>query len=222
MRSAVVDILKCLLFSRSARARVDLVLEHERQVPLHQLALPAGHSDVSVYLGQFKEPLKPVAEISTGHDIPFPVSDARRSRIAELRRIKDEADAEIRRLARELADEFAAEMAEATGMRGEKRDAFMTGLPPREQDATDVNNMFTSHPLATSAGRGKGDPMIKAANKAGHTLRSLAEAVGMSPAALSMARRGTRSIRAQAASKIESLIGFKASAAHWPGGIQDA
>lgn len=135
----------------------------------------------------------------------------RAARIAELRAQIKTMRAELIRLARETA-------ADVAGLTGEEREMFI-GLPPSEQGATDVNNMFTSHPLATSAGRGKGDPMIKLANRAGYTLRSLAEAVDMSPAALSMARRGTRSVRAQAAKKIETLIGFKASAAHWPGGI---
>lgn len=137
--------------------------------------------------------------------------DDRTRRISQLRAEIAARQAELLKLAKEHA-------ADVAGLMGKEREAFM-GLTSSSEQGNSVNNMFTSHPLATSAGRGKNDPMIRLANRAGYTLRSLAEAVDMSPAALSMARRGTRSVRERAAKKIEALIGFKATAAHWPGGI---
>jgi hypothetical protein len=65
------------------------------------------------------------------------VSDARRQRIADLRRIRDEADAEIRRLAREWEAEHAAEIAEALGARQTGgQDAFMAGLRSIDDNGT--------------------------------------------------------------------------------------
>lgn len=84
-----------------------------------------------------------------------------------------------------------------------------------------VNNMFTSHALATSAGKGKGDPMIVALNAAGYSVRSIAPKVGATASAISMARRGDRPIKRAVAEKIQQLTRYKATGANWPGGIVD-
>lgn len=91
----------------------------------------------------------------------------------------------------------------------------------REQARGNVNNVTSAeHAMATSRGRAR-DPLVRAANAAGFTLRSLAAAVGVSVSLLSMARRQRdgRSIRRAVAERIAELTGFAASPANWPGGI---
>jgi hypothetical protein len=63
---------------------------------------------------------------------------------------------------------------------------------------------------------GQHDPLVLAANTAHHTLRSLAEAVECSAAALSRARHGTLSIPLARAKRIEEITGFRATPANWP------
>ena len=60
------------------------------------------------------------------------------------------------------------------------------------------------------------DYLAVCANKAGHTLTSLAAQAGCSQALLSQARGGTRSISMELAEKIERLTGFPATKANWP------
>jgi len=63
--------------------------------------------------------------------------------------------------------------------------------------------------------------LVLAANAAHHTLRSLAEAVGCTAAALTQARHGDTSISLERAKQIESICGFKATRDNWPR-IRDA
>lgn len=63
---------------------------------------------------------------------------------------------------------------------------------------------------------GNTNPLALAADKAGHTVRSLAETVGCSAALLSQARGGIRSISMDLAKKIEAVTGFAATPANWP------
>lgn len=92
------------------------------------------------------------------------------------------------------------------------------GLPPSKQGGN-VNKMnAAAHALATSGGKSD-DALIKMANKHGYTLRRLAHEARISPATLSRARRGERSLKREIADKIEELVGFKATAANWPGGL---
>lgn len=119
------------------------------------------------------------------------MSDARRSRIAELRHIHDEAEktvretaAEILRLAREWEAEHAAEIADATGMRGRERDAFMTGLPSRSKhdtldamDATpETHATRISRARITKANRKH--PFVAAFVARGETAAAVAKAIG--------------------------------------------
>lgn len=60
------------------------------------------------------------------------------------------------------------------------------------------------------------DVLVLAANEAHHTLRSLAEAVGCTAAALTQARHGDTSISLERARQIEALTGFKATRDNWP------
>jgi hypothetical protein len=63
---------------------------------------------------------------------------------------------------------------------------------------------------------GKHDPLVLAANKAHHTLRSLAAVLGCSQPALTRARHGEISIQLARAKQIESICGFKATPGNWP------
>lgn len=65
------------------------------------------------------------------------------------------------------------------------------------------------------------DALVLAANAAHHTLRSLAEAVGCTAAALTQARHGDTSISLERAEQIASICGFKATHDNWPR-IRDA
>jgi plasmid maintenance system antidote protein VapI len=69
--------------------------------------------------------------------------------------------------------------------------------------------------VSRSAGA-SGDALARAANDRGHTVRSLAEAIGCSAPLLSQARSGVRSISMGLAKKIEAAVGFKATRANWP------
>jgi hypothetical protein len=60
------------------------------------------------------------------------------------------------------------------------------------------------------------DPLALAADASGHTLRSLAKAVGMSHVTMIQARRGERRIRQELAEKIAEITGFAATRKHWP------
>lgn len=78
-----------------------------------------------------------------------------------------------------------------------------------------------AHAFATSRGR-SGDALVQAANNARLTMTELAKRVGVSKAALSMARRGERKIRQDVAEHIQKLTGFKATSTNWPAGFSQA
>ena len=73
-----------------------------------------------------------------------------------------------------------------------------------------------NHSRGSRAKTGNVNPLAIAADKAGHTVRSLAETIGCSAALLSQARAGVRAISLDLANKIETLTGFEASKANWP------
>lgn len=97
------------------------------------------------------------------------------------------------------------------------------GLRGRQRSVT-ARGMVSAARAHISAGKSKGanegasDPLIEAANAKGHTMRSLAEAVGVPASIISRARKGSRRIKRSAAQAIEKLTGFPATAANWPGG----
>jgi hypothetical protein len=76
-------------------------------------------------------------------------------------------------------------------------------------------------------GRGASSGLVAAANAKGHTLRSLASAIETETgrrcpqSIITRALQGARPIRRSAARLIETLTGYKATAAHWPGGWSD-
>ena len=63
---------------------------------------------------------------------------------------------------------------------------------------------------------GEHDPLVLAANKAHHTLRSLAEVLGCSQPALTRARHGEISMQLARAKRIEKICGFEATPENWP------
>jgi hypothetical protein len=90
-------------------------------------------------------------------------------------------------------------------------------LPDRKVSGK-PDEMVHAARLRISKGRKAPDPLVRAANAAGFTLRSLAEEVGCSHALLYQARKGDTAIRRSWAERIETLTGFAASKAHWPRG----
>jgi transcriptional regulator with XRE-family HTH domain len=72
--------------------------------------------------------------------------------------------------------------------------------------------------LSHSRAKRKGcdNPLAIAADKAGYTVRSLAERLGCSAPLLSQARTGKSSIKMSLAQKIEALTGYAATKANWP------
>jgi hypothetical protein len=141
---------------------------------------------------------------------------------AQLRRqaayLRGRAEGELARATRQ------AERIQAQAEVLERAAAEMEALRRGEQGHT-VVNMLTDpagHALATSRGKNPSDGLLVAARAAEptpFTLRSLAAAVDMSPAALSMARKGKKPIRKGKAESIARLTGFAATPENWPGGI---
>lgn len=120
-------------------------------------------------------------------------------------------------------------MAEGLAESLERAAAAGEALRSSDQAPTVTNMDAAAHGLATSKGRAKAalergelDPLVKAANAKGLTLRALAKKAGLGThTILSMARRGERPLRRSAAKVIETLTGFAATAANWPGGLAD-
>lgn len=79
-------------------------------------------------------------------------------------------------------------------------------------------NMNADHRLAISKGA-KSDPFQKAITKRGYSQNSLARAIGINPAVLSLHRNKLRRIPKARAEQIAKLTGWPADAAHWPCGI---
>jgi hypothetical protein len=61
--------------------------------------------------------------------------------------------------------------------------------------------------------------LLRAAHKKNLTMRSLAGAVGSSAGTISNALVGKKPMRRSIANAIQELIGYRAAAANWPGGI---
>jgi hypothetical protein len=92
------------------------------------------------------------------------------------------------------------------------------GLQGTKQ-AVKLPSMLQARRVRVSQGGRDGqehDALVLAANDAHHTLRSLAEAVGCTAAALTQARHGDTSISLERAGQIEALTGFKAIRGNWP------
>lgn len=168
------------------------------------------------------------------------MSDARRARIAELRRIRDEADAEMLRLAREEEAEFTAGLAEAMGTTAEKRDAFKRGdesiaLQPITKPAKVMSDMVDSHRVALSVSRVKrlkrdkaapDGPFMTAIQAKGFTQATLAAAIGIKQPTLSAHRKpkgdpNSRPIPTARAQRIQELTSWPADSRHWPCGLSD-
>ena len=87
------------------------------------------------------------------------------------------------------------------------------------KQAVKLPSMLQARRVRVSQGGRDGkehDALVLAANDAHHTLRSLAEAVGCTAAALTQARHGDTSISRERARQIEALTGFKATQGNWP------
>lgn len=95
------------------------------------------------------------------------------------------------------------------------RELVREGLRERSpKRMVNTGRMLQEHRVARSKGD---DALLVAAREAHHSLRTLAKAVDMSVAWLSMARRGERRMPLAKAEAIERLIGFAATKANWPG-----
>lgn len=103
------------------------------------------------------------------------------------------------------------------------------GVLPDQSVQSTVHTMDTAHRVAISQARDHlgsavDRKFLKSIRAAGYSLNSLAKAVGMSPSALSQARRNktdaySRGIRASKARHVNKLTKWPADDAHWPGGI---
>ena len=125
--------------------------------------------------------------------------------IAALEARIDAIDDEIARLAEERE-------------RIERALAALRGLQDSEPSVNVNSAMQRQARLSHSRAKRKGcdNPLAKAADKAGHTVRSLAERVGCSAALLSQARTGKSSISMDLAKKIEAITGYEATKSNWP------
>ncbi len=79
-----------------------------------------------------------------------------------------------------------------------------------------AEKMSTAQRLAISKGQAK-TPWLRALHRRGFTQNGLAALVGMSPALLSLCRKGVRPIHRGTAAQIAELTGWPAK--KWPGGF---
>jgi len=136
----------------------------------------------------------------------------------------DQLEAEAARMEREVAKLVAEGHLNSARRLAEEAVAVRAFVEARRGDTLPSSNrrgnqeaMVTAERLRHSEGTGKErDPLVKAANAAGYTLRSLGEALKVTHSFLSQARRG-KPIRRDLAEQIEKLTGFKASKRNWPG-----
>lgn len=143
---------------------------------------------------------------------------------AELRRRAEDLDRQGEaKLAAGAKDEAAALFTAAESHR-EVAEA-MERLQAPVQRGKKPRVAAAAHRVRVSKGRSgdEPDPLIKAANDAGYTIRSLAEKLReegfkVSHPLLNQCRNGTARIRATVARRIEALTGFRAIKANWPGG----
>lgn len=83
-----------------------------------------------------------------------------------------------------------------------------------------VNKTVTDeHRFNIAKGQKRGDAFLKAITAKGYTQGTLADAIDIKPALLSMYRNGKRPIPRDRAERVEALTGWKATKGHWPGGI---
>lgn len=134
---------------------------------------------------------------------------------AQLERLADQA---ARDKARHL--ELAAEAGEQERALRElaKQVTANEGLHKRLQSATVNDRMHADHRLAISKGH-KDDAWTKALRASGFSQNSLARAVGVNQAVLSLHRQKLRKIPMSRAKAIEAKTGWPADARHWPCGI---
>jgi hypothetical protein len=141
--------------------------------------------------------------------------------------------ADLRAKARELdaAADAALARGDATGMAvaihqantcrlaADELERLAGGTSLRTTVNTSTVNTVTSEDYGVAVSRGKSPadtaaPALKAAQDAGYSLRAIAKALKISPALLSMAAAGSRSIPADLALRFEKLTGFPAD--RWP------
>jgi ribosome-binding protein aMBF1 (putative translation factor) len=120
-----------------------------------------------------------------------------RSDAARLRREADALEARARQM-REVAAELDAAASKIDELRGGNRSGTVT------------SDMQADHRLAIARGRThRHDAFAEALERSGYSVRSLAAAVGVSHAMLSMARAGKRRLSDDVAARIEKLTGFR-------------
>jgi hypothetical protein len=131
----------------------------------------------------------------------------------------------------------AAELKTAELKTAELKAAELLGMADERERQLLVTNqggkntrMVAAERLRVSKGVSKGrtggapDPLVKAANDSGFTLRSLVEKLRekeewrVSHPYLRQCRMGTSRIKLSLAKRIEELTGFRATKANWPGG----
>lgn len=147
-----------------------------------------------------------------------------RRKAAEYDRLREEATR-----AGDTAEAMVMDKAYDTALRiaelMEEAEAAGRSLPADAQHGKQIGKLVAAERLRVSKGRAGGtpDPLVKAANDAGYTLRSLVEKLReegyrVSHPYLRQCRTGTSRIRATLARRIEALTGFRATKASWPGG----
>jgi hypothetical protein len=111
----------------------------------------------------------------------------------------------------------AFHQAQVCRLAADEMERLAGGTSLRPPVNTSTVNTVTSEDYGVAVSRGKspaGAPALKAAQDAGYSLRAIAKALKVSPALLSMAAAGTRSIPDELAARFEKLTGFPAS--KWP------
>lgn len=104
-------------------------------------------------------------------------------------------------------------------------DAFAAESLPstltRRLQSVKVNRVTEEHKFNIARGQKRGDKFLQKITASKYTQTSLAAALGITPALMSMYRRADdpRPIPRERAEKIEALTGWKATARNWPGGI---
>lgn len=143
------------------------------------------------------------------------MSDARRARIEELRRIRDEADEEIRRLAMEMAADMVAQLT------GRERELFVTGLPSSAKSDTVDAMDATAETHATRISRARitkanrKHPFVAAFVARGETAGAVAAALGYPRTTMQSWYRSddsARPIPRAAVEAIKAIYGVPASA----------
>lgn len=135
---------------------------------------------------------------------------------AKARELDADADAALAR-GDARATAIAAHQANVARLAADELERLADGTSLRAPVNTSTVNTVTSEDYGVAVSRGKspaGAPALKAAQDAGYSLRAIAKALKVSPALLSMAAAGSRSIPDELAARFEKLTGFPAS--KWP------